>query len=530
MAVNFKKQDVKVNDKVWQDYAQVSLENDLVVNEAKPDILKIIQMDTRAFISRVEICDGKAIITGSVALTILYVCDREGESLKSICEKMDFEHTAENVKIKSGMTANVSAEVARIDFDLLNSRKVRLKALIGLHTCINADKEFTLIYDVEDDTNRLQIQTQSVRVYTVSSNQNKSFDVQEELILPESKPSMRDVLKVNAKLAQKDMKLTGGKGVLTGTIDICTLYTSDVDGGIEFCQHDVDFTEVFDIRQMPEGANCEIDVNIDDIKWTPKFDSDGNIRKIAVTVLFSSVATISENIDVTLVTDCYAPGCRCELKRGLYDFDEFLGENRTQSVVKELVDLKEGMPPISRIYNVIAKPYITSNRVLNGKIYLEGCIDVYLLYICEDKFSPIFSLKQKIPFNHTMDVAGMRDNASINVSCDVANLSYNIVSDKQVEVRAVLDIAVCLTNITHCHAVQDISLCEETRRYQSAIEIYYIKPDDTLWEIGKRYGVACSAIMKANDLADEGALSPGMPLLIPHVRRYIDAAETDESC
>lgn len=525
MAVNFKKQDVKVNDKVWQDYAQVVLENDVVVSEAKPDVLKIVQIDTRAFVSHIEISDGKAILTGSVAFTILYVCDREGESLKSLCEKVDFEHVAENAKIKAGMTANVLADVSRVDFELLNSRKIRLKILLGVNTTINTDKEFALIYEVEDEENPLQVKTQDVRVYTVSSNQNKCFDVQEELILPESKPSIRDVLKVNAKIAQKEMKVTGGKGVLTGTIDVCTLYTNDIDGGVEFCQHDISFTEVFDISKMPEGADCEIDAAIDDIKWTPKFDTDGNIRKIAVTIFFSSMATVSENIDVTLITDCYAPGCRCQVKRSMYDFDEFLGESKAQSVVKELVDVKDGMPSISRIYNVITKPYITSNSIVNGKIYLEGCIDTYILYICEDNFSPVFSFKQEIPFTHTMDVAGMKENASINVGCDVANVSYNIVSDKQVEVRAVLDISVCLTNVTHCYAVQDVALEKEERSYQCALLVYYVKKGDTLWDIGKRYGVRVEDVLKANDLTEESALTMGAPLLIPHVKRYIKSAE-----
>jgi FOG: LysM repeat len=525
MSVNFKKQNIKVNDKVYQDFAQVKVENDIIVNEGKPDVLKIIQIDTRAFVNRTEISVGKAVISGTVALNILYICDREGESLKCLCENVPFEHTVENPKIKEGMTAHVSVEVSRIDFELLNSRKIRLKILMGLDTTINADREFGLIYDVEDDENKLQIKTQSVRVYTLSSKQNKTFDVQEELILPDSKPSIRDVLKVNAKLTEKDLKIATGKAVVQGMLDVCTLYTNDSNGGVEFCRHDVPFTEVFDISKVPEGADCEIDVAVDDIKWTPKFDSDGNIRKVAVTISLSSVANVSENIDVTLITDCYAPCCSCNVKRESYDFDEFLGESKAQNVVKELIDIKDGMPAISRIYNVITKPYITSNGIENGKVYLEGCIDTYILYICEDDMSPIFSFKKEINFSHTMDISGIRDNAEINVRCDVANVSYNIMSDKQVEVRAVLDIGVCLTNVTHCNAVQDMEIKQEDRSHRSALLVYFVKSGDTLWKIGKKYGVAMEDIRAANDLPDDGALKEGMFLLIPHVRKYQVASE-----
>ncbi len=519
MSVNFKKQYISVNDRVCQDFAQIMAESEIIVNEAKPDILKIIQIDTKAFVREVKVSAGKAVISGSVDLSLLYLCEREGESLKGLNELVDFEHTVENTKICDNMTANVNAEVVRIDFDLLNSRKVRIKLIISLDTAVNSDKVFDMVYDVEDEDTNLQIQTKDVNVYTLFSNQNKVFDVQDELILPEAKPSIRDILKVNAKLVSKEVKVITGKAVMQGVIDVCTLYTNDTDGCVEFCQHDVHFTEVFDISQVSEEAECVIDVAIDEVKWSPKFDSDGNIRRFSVSMRMSSVANVSENISVSLITDCYVPGKECKVVRETYDFDEFLGESKAQTVVEDMLVLKDGMPTISRIYNVITKPYITSNTVSNGKVYVEGNIDTYVLYICEDTFSPIFSYKQEIPFSHTLDVANVRDNASCFVTCETSSCSYKIAGETKVEIRAVLDISVCLTNVTKCQAVQDVEIVEEEAPYTCAMVIYFVKKGDTLWDIGKRYRVPMEAIAELNGLTDAQVLREGQKLLIPHVKR-----------
>ena len=119
-------------------------ESEIVVNEAQPDILKIIQIDTKAFVREVRVSAGKAVVSGSVDLSLLYICEREGESLKGLNEMVDFEHTVENTKIYDNMTANVNAEVVRIDFDLLNSRKIRVKLIISLDTAVNSDKVFEI--------------------------------------------------------------------------------------------------------------------------------------------------------------------------------------------------------------------------------------------------------------------------------------------------------------------------------------------------------------------------------------------------
>ena len=107
----------------------------------------------------------------------------------------------------------------------------------------------------------------------------------------------------------------------------------------------------------------------------------------------------------------------------------------------------------------------------------------------------------------------------------MANVSYNIVSDRQVEIRAVLDIGVCLTNVTRCSAVLDIEVKPEERPHNCSVLVYFVKSGDTLWKIGKKYGVSIEDIKKANDIADDGVLKEGMFLIIPHVRKYQTVSE-----
>ncbi len=45
--------------------------------------------------------------------------------------------------------------------------------------------------------------------------------------------------------------------------------------------------------------------------------------------------------------------------------------------------------------------------------------------------------------------------------------------------------------------------------------VYTVRPGDTLWEIGQRYGVSVSDLAEANDITDPGLIYPGEVLRIP---------------
>lgn len=53
--------------------------------------------------------------------------------------------------------------------------------------------------------------------------------------------------------------------------------------------------------------------------------------------------------------------------------------------------------------------------------------------------------------------------------------------------------------------------------------IYTVQKGDTLWQIGKRFGVSAQALAEANHLSDPDSLCPGQRLIIPgaSVIRYV---------
>ena len=106
----------------------------------KPDILKILQLDAVSCITNKEITNGRVNVTGRVDLKILYIPDSDREKVKSIITSFDFTQNVDSKNITDDMTAIIMANVDRAEFSLINSRKLRIKVIVGLDYEVVAEK------------------------------------------------------------------------------------------------------------------------------------------------------------------------------------------------------------------------------------------------------------------------------------------------------------------------------------------------------------------------------------------------------
>ena len=81
------KENVTVNQVSCKGDTQVLVDEDIIVPDVKPDILKILQLDAVSCITNKEITNGRVNVTGRVDLKILYIPDSDREKIKSIIIK-----------------------------------------------------------------------------------------------------------------------------------------------------------------------------------------------------------------------------------------------------------------------------------------------------------------------------------------------------------------------------------------------------------------------------------------------------------
>ena len=75
------------------------------------------------------------------------------KKIKSIITSFDFTQNVDSKNITDDMTAIIMANVDRAEFSLINSRKLRIKVIVGLDYEVVAEKNVEIAVEAEDCDN-----------------------------------------------------------------------------------------------------------------------------------------------------------------------------------------------------------------------------------------------------------------------------------------------------------------------------------------------------------------------------------------
>lgn len=511
--MNLIKNPILINEVVHQENCDINVEGDIIVPDVKPDILKILQVDAISSITKKESQKGKLVISGKVNLKILYIPDRCEENVKSILTSFDFTHQVDNPNQNDNINISIESDISHVDFNLINSRKLNVHTIISLNVTVFCGKELEFLTDVENDV-YTEISRKPLNIYSNIAACEEEFIVKDSLEIPSGKVSVKDILKIDYKISDKDFKPVTGKIVAKGTVNACILYNGD-NNNIEFLEIDIPFTEVFNADNVTETSGCEINYNVIDMFYEICEDSDGDNRIINLEFQVDTQIDISENINLDIIDDFYCPGHELEINKEMHTINNIACQTGSQNNIREIVSVNSNLPQIVGVYNVITKAFITNTSVENNKLLVEGVIDCYILYLSDNTDNPIYSFKKEIPFSCLLDTPNCTDSMERIVNAEIEHCSYSLNIANEVELRCILSVTAKILDKQNIDIICGCNLSELTAASKMGIVIYFVQRGDTLWNIAKRYHIAINDIVSLNKLDISASLSVGQQLIIP---------------
>ncbi len=506
------KENVQASESVASGTAQIMVDGDIIVPDVKPDILKILQVDAVAVVTDRTVTNGRVNVDGKVNLKILYIPDREDEKIKSILTSFDFSHCIDKQQVGENMGVDLEADVERVEFQLLNSRKLRAKAIVGLGYEVNNIHNIQVVTGV-DEPDCLEIVKKPMRMHNVIDNVERGFVLKESMEVPSGQSSIREILKMDVKTSDKDYKVVTGKVVAKGVVNVCVLYIA-ANGGIEFMELDIPFTEVFDMEDATDGVECEMDYVVSDVEYEAVEDNDGDCRIVNMDLVLTAKIKAWSEMEVEVISDCYGPGWETKLDRKEITIDEVVARPKAQNTLREMISVGRNLPQMIGIYNVITRAFISGTSVERDRIAVEGKIEAYLLYLSDSEESPVYSYKQEIPYSYVLDSPGAKPGMECDIKAEVEHASYNLNMANEAELRCILSINANVVQKKKVWLIDEIDLLPIGEDNKKGIVIYFVQAGDSLWDIAKRYSVAVDDILKCNNLSEEDIVQ-GTQLIVP---------------
>jgi len=518
MSLELVREFIKINQLSADETTQTVFENDIIVPDVKPDVVRIIQLDGEAVVTGAESSQDKILINGAIRFKILYATDDPEVGLKSINTNSPFSYGIDAPGLRQGMMCKAKCDIEHIDYEILNGRKINIKTIAKLNGKGIEQIERDIIADLKE-LEDVQVLKNNVNINMFLGGNRELCKINESMEVPAGKPSIREILRNDLKFTGKDFKVTENKVIAKGELCVSTLYISDDDGRtIETMEHEIPFTQLVDLQGADEDASCDVEYVITDARFEAAEDSDGELRMVNGEIDLEVLVEGYNRRKFDLLEDAYSPKARLNLEKESFRIEELVCENKSQVILKDNILLRGDHPEFVEVFNILSKPYLTECKVQDDKVMIEGMAKNNILYLADSVEEPVCSIGHESAFKQTIDLRGIKKEMGCQVELETEHCSYSMLSSTEIEIRIVIGINVKVKNEIVCpviHKVTELPDDEKKFAEQPSIIIYFSQPGDNLWKVAKKYYTTIDDIQRVNNLTDRDLINPGQQVIIP---------------
>ncbi|MGN1318099.1 MAG: SPOCS domain-containing protein [Lachnospirales bacterium] len=505
---------IKLNSKIANEKSQLLLDCDLVA-DTKPAIEKILKACGRVIIDTKEVMEDRVNFKGRFLSEVIYISKGDNEicSLSGEAPVNDF---AEVKGAKNGMKSKIGVDISNIDYSLINDRKVSISAMADLLVSVNEDTVLDAIENISDIPKSCQRLTTIVSDVVVSDKKD-SFNINEEITLPQSKLPISQILTVEANIINPDLTTAEDSVKVRGDGAVTIMYISDEGGMPQIYETDLPFEGVFEAEGVKEGMSVNGSFVVDNIYYNIEENENGENRIIELDINVITEFQVTESIENEILEDAYSTGNEINMDIEKICATYIVCQNKSQYPVKETVTLDETAPDMLQIFKTSGKPYIDEIKIEDNKVIIDGVINTDIMYVTGNDETPVYNYKAAIPFSQTVDARGAKEGMEAEVSSAISHIGFNMLSDREVEVRCALNTNTIVTNnvCVNVPIFAEIKpLDEEALNKLPSMVIYVVKPGDTLWKLAKRFNSTVEDIAELNNIENPDLIYPGQRFII----------------
>ncbi len=439
MMIEYQHEPICVGEAAVTAFSQAYTEADIIVPDIKPDIAKVLQVDSNAVILTKKSATDKVLLEGNVRINILYI--GEDGTVKSLNSVQSFSHSVDAKGAMEGMEIELEADVENVEFEIINSRRVKVKTLVGVDVRVVMRLDAKLITHVSGG--EFEKLLKRIHPCSVVSRIDESIFVRERLEIPAGKPGICSVLKLEGRVKGCELKVAANKLIVRGNLCVTTLYIGDMDESIiQFMEHEIPFTEIIDADGTDESMTADVVFSVNEISYDVEEDSDGDSRLMIVNANLRAAGKVTKQYELDIIEDIYSTKETLCVAKETTMLDRIAADIKTSATLNDTAVIPNDLPEVVQVYNIISKPYISGTRIENGKIVVEGVIDAYILYLSDDTEVPIYTYKHEHRFSQYIDAENLTDDMFCDVRLDVEHTSFTIGLGREIQLRFILVCAV----------------------------------------------------------------------------------------
>jgi nucleoid-associated protein YgaU len=511
------KGDITLDRRIGSGTMQIKSEGELSVADGSPDIAMLLSCDCTPVINEVWISDKGVGFSGKLSLDGLYL---SGGEVKRVCAVSGSVPINDYINI-DGVTENAFAYATAVpigcDCRQAGERKLSYRVITEVSATVREQECFGYVESVGDIPPSQQ-RTERFMAETMPVHTSGNFTVHDTLTLPMGKPNIEELLSAYLLISSVDCKPTEDSMRVSGDINVSVLYKGEGESNpMELYEGTIPFKGELEANGLTADMLSDVRLDLRDCLVNAERDEDGERRLIDVEAVIGTYVTGRKTEEVTALADVYVLNTETVPEEQTVTGSLCVAHNMGQCPVKEVVTLDEKAPDMLQIYRVTGRPYVDFVETVDGKVNINGAVDVNILYVTGNDELPVYCCHGVVPFSHTAQATGAQAGMECSVDARLEHIGFNMLSGREVEIRCVVNIVTSVERECRYTLVGDVELKPLDKEYLnslSSITLYVVRKGDTLWKIAKHFNTTVEDIVKVNDIDNPDLIYPGERLIV----------------
>lgn len=512
--MELKKQIIKKVKSKGKEFIQITLDDDYIVKDSKPDVIKIIHSQGSVALEETRINSGAVWINGRMDFMVLYRSDDAYNKTEVLSGTIPFQEKIVMDGISEVDQPQLIMELEDLSVGLINSRKLTIRSVINAGVMVEEVEEDELVSAVEEPGGYQQKQSEKDMLSLISAKKDV-FRVKKEIVLSNNKPNMRRILWYSADVRNLDNAVNGNKIQIQGELYPTLLYLSEEDQ-LEWVDTMLSFSEEIEAIGSDNPDVYWIKPILAQAEVEAKNDSDGECRKIAIDMTFEVYYKLWKEEKISLLEDVYALDREIVPKKERTLLPCFRMKNVAKVRVSDTFTLESNQEKILQICSYKGTVRIDRTTITEQGICFEGILQVHILYLTAEDNFPLAHLEEVLPFEQLVEVDQISENTWYEYMEAIDQLQVNLLDNSEYEIKALLRIAVLAFEEESIEKICEVEEMEENisdLMERPGLIGYVAGEQEDLWDVAKSYHTTVADIMETNELKSR-KLKPGTKIII----------------
>lgn len=491
---------------------QITLEDDRNVPDQKADMERIILQRGNIQITELKAMEDRVNVKGRLDYMLLYMTE-EG-MVSSMEGQLPFEEQVYMEGTQNGDNVEVQTELEDMSIELINSRKLSIRALLSLRLSVEELYDEELAVELYHD-GIVETKKKLLSAAELMLQKKDILRRREEMEMPQSFPNIFEILWKEVRLSGMTFEAMDEQLAVQGEIQVFLIYEGEGEEHPVKCYEKViPFREVIDCQGSQESMTADITADIGHSEIEVRTDQDGEERVACLDLLLDLHIKLYAMTQTEVLSDVYgvAENIQPDMRSGVLNSQLLVSLGKTK--LTEQVKLPAALPDIQEICHSSADAAIEEIELTEEGIRLMGIVSAEILYLSEN--GEMTAFETQLPFQYEMEVSGVSPDCRYDVKPSVEQFGVTLLNGSEIDIKAVLDFRLLGFCSSEEELIADISVENTDTNVINnlpGIVVYFAREGDDVWTLGKRYYVPLERIREINKLSND-LLRAGEKILI----------------